>query len=54
MKQTVKRSSEQTAEKAQIQIVKTETPEVRFNINPGLLQAETGKGTGTTRQTRKG
>ncbi|MEK4361943.1 ABC transporter permease [Paenibacillus sp. FSL M8-0212] len=54
MKQTVERSSEQTAETTEVQKVKTATQEVRYSINPGLLQAETGKGTGTTRQTRKG
>lgn len=53
MKQTVERSSEQTAETAEVQKVKTANQEVRYNINTGSLQAETGTGTGTTRQTRK-
>ncbi|WP_339182477.1 ABC transporter permease [Paenibacillus sp. FSL R5-0701] len=51
MKQTVERSSEQTAETAEAQKVKTANQEVRYNVNTGSLQAETG--TGTTRQMRR-
>ncbi|MCW3793362.1 ABC transporter permease [Paenibacillus sp. LS1] len=53
MKQTVERSSEQTGESVEVQKVNTATQEARDNINQGLLQAETGKETGQTRQTRR-